>query len=562
MRGLPGTQILGREMVEIAARRRTYVVRVCVALLMLGVYGIAEHLVGLSSNRVMIRNGLTTVVSSHSLVGHGHALVTSLIVLMSIAVSVMVPAMAALSVTTERERGTLVLLVLTPMSVISLVVQKYLSQLLAAAAICLLAVPLMAVGYTLGGMQALDLLTQIAFVAVVSCQVAAIGLAAGCLARSAASAIVLAYTGVLLLHLTSMCMRMTAIPWLLHCSPYLLFVHGQPLAERMLAPLGLALAMLAIARATLPWRLEATTASRLARAVKRMDAGLEAIDAKLFRLRPRREVDSAHPICWREVNRSFFCSGRFMVRVLLPALAAMVLIAMIGIDTRNRAGTLAVMLAFMLGALLLAIVGASIVNRERADQTLEVLLTTRLTARAIVLDKMRSLARLRWELVACMALTLGVIWWRSQDGSDAYSDWGMQRFHVPPMASAVEIALQLSIYSWIAVMIGLRFRPLSRAVMLSLAAILAMTWGEPVLQGLLQAGGMSYSAYSGDLLCMLVVVVSPLEVIADNVPRDLTMGGVDLMLGWLASVGIWAGLAMHCRRRAERWLSATIAAPS
>ncbi len=542
MRGLLGAQILGRELTEIAARRRTYAVRACVVLLMLATYGITQHLV-------------ERAFGGRDLLGRGPILVKTLIALMSIAISVIMPAMAALSVTTEREQGTLVLLVLTPMTVINLVLQKYLTQLLAAGALCLLAAPLLAVGYALGGMDASGLMTQIAFVAVVSCQVAAFGLAASCLARSAVGAIVIAYVWVLLMHFSSIAMRWSPLPWWFHCSPYALFVGGQPLLERMLAPLGLALGMLAIARATLPLRLEAGASSNLDRAVKRVDAGFEALDARLFRLRPKRSMPDARPVLWREVNRSSFCSWRFMIRCLLPAMAGLVLLAVLGDSVPgNPLGMVGVVMAFFISCLFIAIVGASLVNRERSDQTLEVLLTTQLSPLEIVCDKMRALARLRWALIACLVLPLCVIWWQYEDPFRFFPS--RHRFRATPWICAVECALYLSIFSWMAVRIGLRYRPVSRAVILSLVTILAWFLAIPVLQVLLGVAGVEPS---GDLCAMLFVAFSPASVACDSLPRDLSTPAGDVVMGWIIASGVWWLLAFSTGRRAQRWLSLPVA---
>src|SRR4051812_43903491 len=111
-RFLPSLPLLGKELVEAAARRRTYALRCLLSAVLLLVFGVAYASVGRSDDPL-------------GMLGHGRELCDVLFWTLFAGVALLQPALSATTVTHEKEQGTLVLLLLTPMRPWELVLQKW-----------------------------------------------------------------------------------------------------------------------------------------------------------------------------------------------------------------------------------------------------------------------------------------------------------------------------------------------------------------------------------------------------------------------------------------------------
>jgi ABC-type Na+ efflux pump permease subunit len=112
---------------------------------------------------------------------------------------------------------------------------------------------------------------------------------------------------------------------------------------------------------------------------------------------------------------------------------------------------------------------------ERAQQTLEVLLTTPLSARQIVTEKSSAMLRLRLAMFGALLMVLTFV------ACDADSP---RRTPVPGLRVMTQVASALvvpSLLSWLAVWIGLRSSTHLRAVIGAVLAALAWIVGLPLL---------------------------------------------------------------------------------
>ncbi len=553
---LPALHILGRELVEVACRRRTYAMRSLVTLGVLIVFGI---------NAVQLEGR----VQGLEAIGHGMDLVIPVLLTVCAGMALLLPITAATSVTREREQGTLVLLMLTPVPTWSLVWQKFLTQLLIAGSLALLTLPLLAVGYALGGMEA-DLLARIAsLIALLAVQLPAIGLAAGCLCRGHIAAILLSYALVTLQILPFFILNVnfgTETPWWLLSSPFMVVVATRPSPPGALLglaaiPLAFTLLLLLFARLTILRRLAPGGGSPLGRVLRGLDALFARLDARWLRRQVARDLPISNPVLWREASRSSFCNWRYLVRLLLPAFAVMLALEIYFMSNSDLQTAYRVpLLAFLAGSVLIALLGSAVVNRERADQTLDVLLATGMTPASIIMQKARALARVRWAMLAVLFLALGLNWFAwNGPGRDSYHFgrryWDDSSAWTMVAELAVEMALTYLTCFWLAVRIGLQSRTSVRGMVLSLIAVGLWFSAYPLLLVVKEIAPRSFHLVSDDGWTLLLGVFNAYHVSATLAGSDEYGDGPYLALGWAIDLGCCLCLRWVCLRYARKWLA-------
>jgi ABC-type transport system involved in multi-copper enzyme maturation permease subunit len=466
----PSLPLLGKELVEAAARRRTYALRCLLSAILLLVFGVAYASVG--------RYG-----DAMGMLGHGRELCDALFWTLFGGVALLQPAISATTVTHEKEQGTLVLLLLTPMRPWELVLQKWLSRVMAMIGLLVPALPLMAVAYAHGGFSAGRIWIGAAALLMTSAQLAALSLAFSCWCRGSTVAVFLAYLGGAALYLTvpvlGMIGRTSFAEWLDPCPAlaYGLYESGSS-TEGIPSLLGAGVTtvlFLVAAWLTIGRRASLGGGNRLLRAFRGLDGVFERAEHRVFGRRVARDLPADQPVAWRETNRRSLANPRYLTRVFLP-IYALIFILMLasGAWTPDAAGLLFDSLLAI--ALLVALThGAGAVSGERAQQTLTVLLTTPMSAKRILIEKTSAMRRLRLAMGGALALVV-LLASILDDGSYRHSRDGMR------MTTEIAAALLLpSLLSWLALWIALRSRTHLRAVVGSILAALAWLFGLPLL---------------------------------------------------------------------------------
>ncbi len=163
----------------------------------------------------------------------------------------------------------------------------------------------------------------------------------------------------------------------------------------------------------------------------------------------------------------------------------------------------------ILTVLVVTVVHAGVIARERSDQTLDVLLTTRLDFREILRQKIHALARLRWCMCAVLLL-LVLLRYLMTDGSDTPGVSAYYPF-VPPRISQMQhglwfVAFQAALVllvpalaAWYGLLIGLLIRKPAIASMVALSVLLLWLGGGWLLflqyGTYLDAEGYSHTAW-------------------------------------------------------------------
>lgn len=128
-----------RELIELAQRKRTYGLRCLVWLVFLIVFLIAYI-------------DLTTYAANMlQMLGRGNQITEALFITLILTIYVLNPIMACTAITSEKEKQTLGLLIVSKLTPTSIVVEKIASRMLPLVSLLLVSAPLFAVAYLFGG---------------------------------------------------------------------------------------------------------------------------------------------------------------------------------------------------------------------------------------------------------------------------------------------------------------------------------------------------------------------------------------------------------------------------
>lgn len=178
--------LLGRELTERAARRRTYYVRVFFGACLYALFVlIVQRAV---TEQTVDDSGLGAF-------GFGYSLLQRLVTILSWSLLLMQPAIMATTLTREKERDALGLILLTRLSPGKILLEKYLAGLFPMATLLLLALPLAAVTMAYGGVSITLLIASGMVLMATWLMVGAWALLCSAWCRTSLGALLLAYLG-------------------------------------------------------------------------------------------------------------------------------------------------------------------------------------------------------------------------------------------------------------------------------------------------------------------------------------------------------------------------------
>ncbi len=568
--------LLGKELTEQAAQRRTYLVRVGYALALFGVAClILYEWIGRSRQNPFL------------LLGHGRDLFETLVFLQFAGIFLFLPAMMAGVITAEKERDTLSLLFLTDMRPGEILLQKYFGRLIPMFALLLLGMPLLAVAYSLGGISPDYLFAGVYLLALTALQIGAFALMISTLCGTTVTANLVTYLGGAAFYLfIPVCLVVIdEVIFSRSITRYLYDQFGATNSDRVVfvvvapalfdtfksarvkdvllwsIPMVVSTVLfLVIARLALVQRAFARPRSSMLAAFRKMDEFYKRLNKGLpSYFSDEISLPRDEPIAWREVTKKPLGTVRYMFRILI-SLEIIVLFFLLGLSgSRTWSGqsgmfTLTAVPLWLIALLALTVKSVSLIASERISQTLEVLVTTPLTGRAIISQKLRGI----WRLLIAFAVPLLTViatewWWESKFDPRATKIAIAQMFSV---------AVFLPFFCLLSLWIGLRAFGRHRAVF---GALLIVTlWNVlPILLGTL--GEMLWCAFKG--VEYVFNRFGVWEACAGFSPMVLVVW-LEQAEGWAAAVGgkpwIAGSLVTHatliclflwrCLRHADRFL--------
>ncbi len=534
-RWLPSYPLLGRELVEIAKRRRTYVLRTLSIL-------IASLVLGLS------------LEGSGSLIGRGEAVVLPIAIVLGCAIVLLLPAMAASSVVREREQGTHVLLLLTPIRPGAMVLQKFAVLLLAMAGVLLAAIPLLGLAYACGGLSSTLLWQLAASLAMLLVQVTAIALAISCWSRGPLTALIAAYLVIAGLEVVLPVLQYSVlffnvslpqVPWWVGAfSPVSYVLTSQDHEEAAIAiPLSLMGVALVIARLGIARPMAEPRGGFLFRWLRALDRRFEWLNLRLLGRVSQRDLPQTQPVFWLEVNRRALANPRYLVRIFLPLTVLVLVVTFCFYDEL----VLFELSCLGLASSVLAVIHATAFSRERTQQSLEVMLTTPLTARSIIIQKARALARLRWGMAAPLVFLILLAGYLGQD--EVRYGSGLVPYDMMKYGPALLVAMKLimiamifSLSCWLSLLVGLvlrnsRWAAISALMVLSFYLMvlpLKLAWENTRGSGLY---GLSDNPDGVILACPVLLICMPNIAFNDMVAQ---LGLYPLLAALVCYAALWA----------------------
>ncbi|MSR59008.1 MAG: hypothetical protein EXS05_15410 [Planctomycetaceae bacterium] len=598
-----GLPLLGKELIEQAARRRTYIIRVLYAVILC----FASYLVFYDTMHA-------ASVSPLAVLGRGHEIFMGLVYLQFAGIYLFMPAMTCGVLTQEKERASLQLLFLTRLGPWTILFEKLLGRLVPMLAFLLLALPLSALAYTLGGISPDLLWTGVWLLVLAAIQMGTLALACSAFFRTTVAAFVASYVIAflmffgpyflwLLLYLVTVLLEIDVTQLFaagsINTSPAFLAIGafpffspafammssampgglgGWPLAVHSAIILSTSGVCLGLARYFIVRRAFLPPRNVLLEFFKILDRGVR---------RPREEASGGEgssgagtvtagvaardevllpandPVAWRETTKRALGRPRYLVRILVIVEFPLVLLCgFMSLSNSQVIGVAVMMMILMLWGLAVLAVSAqsaSLIASERSHQTLDVLCTTPLTGREIVLQKIRGVRRLILVLfVPLLTLFLFDTWLAV--ASPATQPWGEpSRFNplLYLMCSVLAAAIYLPLVAWLSLAIGLFVRSQARAMIGSMGVIVAWCVAPLVFIVLPLSIVLGPTGMVSDLISY-VSLLSPATIVFMNEFQSLKEfpGGPVLpvvfnFIGYLFALNIVRSV---CLSHADRWL--------
>ena len=544
-----GLPLLSKELAEQAARRRTYIIRV--------VYATLLFVAGFAFYYSLIRQ----YGGDFSILGHGRQLFEQIVMMQFMGIYIFMPAMTCTVITTEKERSSLGLLFLTRLGPWTILLEKFLSRFVPMFMFLLLSLPLLVIAYSLGGISQTHVWSAIWFLSLTILQAGSLALLCSSFFRTTVGAFMGTYIlGILMLFwlpVTNEILRLQ-----LNQVGYLLSIDGELIPFMFLTPAIFEITSRSPATpnyllASLPILLQTLLFLCLARyfLVRRafLSSGnfflkvLRWLDAFFHKLNDNRwtkgrvilsdETDLntlTEPVAWRETTKTSLGAVRYLIRLFLLIEAPIITVGLLLIAADGSHEPIAVMyiLLWIVVALIVAVKATTLIAGERAHETLDVLLATPLRSSEIVNQKFRGVTRLMTvlsiPLLTCIFLKVTIV-----QAGGAYR-YGYQRMRPDTwilylVCALLEVAVYLPLVAHLALFIGMRIRNQSKAIFVTLAAIVAWC-ALPVFFFVMLLEGFGWGPGSGVIQCLLLT--SPATIIPFNEFFELNQFGSE----WVAVI--------------------------
>ena len=526
-----GLPLLAKELVEQAARPRTYLLRVGYAcLLFVAAFYMFSGILARSSG------------NAFAVLGQGREMFRTIFWFQFWGITLFMPALASGTITREKENNCLELLLLTRLAPWTIVCEKLLSRLIPMLTFVLLSLPLTAFAYTLGGITQAEFWGGLAMLSLYAIQCGAIAMMCSAFCRTTVAAFVSSY---LLTVMTLTCSG----GFMLGGSP------ETTMAFVGFAVISLTLTGFSLAGATvfLTSRSEIRPRNHLLEIFKRLDrffVDMNRFTGNVVLVKDGSALPKNKPIAWRETNKKSLGTSRYLFRVLtvieIPLLAVLVWFASESTSARFSAASVLLYVVWVIAILIVVVKATTLIAGERSAQTLDVLLATPLTGAEIIKQKCSGVRRL--IAVMCVPMLTVVAF-------EAYWERSLNRLSneqvlVYLAASLGAMLLYLPLVSWVSLWIGLMIRSQTRAIIVALLIVLGWTFLPAFIPPVEENASKSFSAVQ-----ITSANIHPSTFVMRNESKDLARS--TLVVNFLIYGSVLLLLRGSCLFNADRCLGRT-----
>jgi len=565
MRLLPRTAplpLLARDLTELAARRRTYVMRMLYAAGLFLCFMVFFH----EAVSDHFRSG-----GLYAVLGLGRQAFTTLIALQFAGVYLFLPAMMCGALTAEKERNTLQLLFVTDLRPWEILLQKFAGHLVPMLSCLLLGLPLLAVCYAFGGLSPDYLASGILLLMLAVLQVGAATLMMSSFCATRAQAFLGSYLLLTALYFGWPIMlgflALVADLQGIDESTLFLWVPPAQFADAAYKTFGTALLrsipamlttllFLGLARVFLLRRAFVSSSGVVVGVFRKLDVFWRRANKLIGGIILIKEPDTlpgSEPVRWRETAKKSLGKPSHLIRILcLLGIPVILLVSMQlyagGLGRDAVFCTLAITILWVVGGLTVVVSHANAFASERASGTLDVLLATPLTGREIVRQKVRARRRLLVVIGSLMLLVvLFEAWMEADDDRLLYL-----------VSSALSVAVYLPMFSWVSTWVGLRMRGSMRTMVA--AVLLVVIWCvapwvfgvllEAVSQGAMERppGSLVFMFSPGTAVALTEIDI---EVWEEVLEMPIVAG---LALNYVLYAGILLVARWRCLAKADDYL--------
>ncbi len=521
---IPELPLLRRELTELSSRRRTYVIRFVGAIIVLTAVMLyySYHLAFLQSSGYGVGSG-----NPNRFFGAGAPIFKGIVPMLFVSVQLLMPALICGSITIEKERNTIGTLFVTRLSPMTIVLEKLGSRLVPMFTFLLLTFPVLAVVYSLGGVETTLLLGTLWLLFCECLLYASIGLLCSSWFATTVTAFIWSYvlTGLLAVfsglfaHELPVALPTPFYLWIaafqgFHSSGYgnntLLaessssFLHtlGQLMfvAATTIPSLMVTAVLVLMARVFLVRRAFISSSSVMLKVFKAIDGFFIQLNDRttggMVLMKDHNSLPLFDPVAWRERSKKSLGKARYLFRILVvmegPTLFICVGAATVSARTDFSGLRALLLLVWAIAAMILAMKGATIISAERVRETLDALLSTPLTAKEILTQKITGMKRLMIVLaIPILSVHFTLLLLNVDLRAMFSSPQTMFKVGWYIVSSILTTFLTMQILAWLAVLLGLRSQSQSRSAM---TAICLMAAWVLVSSFLCRPGGLVFEA--------------------------------------------------------------------
>jgi hypothetical protein len=553
--------LLGKELLEQAAQKRMYVMRVTYAFLLFGAFGI-YYVRHLAEGPVLA-------------LGRGYDPFIFLVRAQLFTIFLFLPPMMASAIAQEKERDTLGLLFLTDLTPWELTLQKYVGRLIPMLTLLFLSLPLLAVAYSLGGVSS-GMLESSALTLFLTCLLVG-ALALECSAHEATTVQAMVRCWGLCFLFATCC---TFGPLSMLMGPGRGLITGQgllfmvPTIFTSVIYLGATLIFLVRAKQNLEPRAFIQRRNPFGHQFKLLDQywkDIRKLTRALLRKRDKEASELAAEVLRKQLgklgdDRDWSVGGFLLARMQVPTLLAFAIIfgfivlifvfITVLMDPKSAPFFVIIGAFWILALLTIPILSANAVASERMNERLGAILTTPLTISEILGEWLAPVQRWIGFLVKPMLvlfLVEALVKLKTQDTDQPR--WLNVIVYLG--ISLLTLWIYPRLVQWVCLFIGLRNRNQVRAMMTAFMLVTAWCVIPPIIGNFLAETRLLPPGWSG-----ILTYVSPVTFIyiAEKIGTAgstiaVTGGLVMLVLiHFCLAVALWWKVRQICLKNADRYL--------